>query len=354
MGHLLEIGLQFMETQGFSMNFYFICAAAFSLVICVVSNRVGRFLGVIDSPDGLRKRHSIDTPLVGGLAAVVPFLFVAGYVSNSSGFAPLYMTITGVTFGSLILGYIDDRGHISPVWRLTLSVALAIFALIMQPALRVEFFVFSFFTTPIFLQNWSLIFTVLALVGLQNAVNMADGQNGLVIGLSLVWVLCIAGYAPAHLMPLLIVLLIGLSIALPFNLKGHLFLGDSGSYGLSMVIGLLSIYVYAVSFTSLSADVVALWFLVPIADCLRLMVMRVLAGRSPFHSDRSHFHHILGSLMPFKGALTVYLLLVAVPAALAFWVPNKALLWALITLSSYIIIVFFGLRQQRHGPLRAP
>ena len=72
----------------------------------------------------------------------------------------------------------------------------------------------------------------------------------------------------------------------------RLFLGDSGAYALSIAIALLVIYVYGVKFSVLPADVVALWFVVPTVDCPRLMITRVLAGRSPFSSDRNHLHHI--------------------------------------------------------------
>ena len=251
----------------------------------------------------------------------------------------------------LVLGYIDDRGHVRPIWRLLLSATLCLTALYAVPALRVEAFVFSFLRAPVFLHGWAPLFTVICLVGLQNAVNMADGKNGLVLGLSFVWTMCLLAYAPSHLTPLLSVLAIGLVIAAPFNWKGRLFLGDSGAYALSIAILVLVIYVYGVKFAVLPADVVALWFIVPIVDCLRLMVTRVLAGRSPFSSDRNHLHHILNDLMPWGRALAFYLLLVAAPALLAFRFPEKTLLWALFTLACYCVLIFVGARGMAHRRL---
>ena len=103
---------------------------------------------------------------------------------------------------------------------------------------------------------------------------MADGKNGIVIGLSLLWVVALVAFGPMHLRPFLVVFAAGLAIALPFNLRGHLFLGDSGTYAISIVVGALTLYVYSVNFTALPADFVMLWFLVPVLDCLRLMVTR--------------------------------------------------------------------------------
>lgn len=66
-----------------------------------------------------------------------------------------------------------------------------------------------------------------------------------------------------------------LAVTLVFNLRGRLFLGDSGSYALSFVVAMLAIYTYDVGFTRLPADLVALWFLIPVVDCLRLMAKRM-------------------------------------------------------------------------------
>jgi len=333
------------------MFLHYLIAAVFTLTVCMAANRIGGLLGVVDSPDGVRKIHENDTPLVGGVAAIVPFVSMSVYLGTSSGYAPLYYVLAAVAGGSLILGYVDDRGHVRPIMRLILSATLCLVALYAVPALRVEAFAFSFLRAPIFLHGWAILFTVICLVGLQNAVNMADGKNGLVLGLSFVWTICLLVYAPSHLTPLLMVLAIGLVIAAPFNWKGHLFLGDSGAYALSIAIAVLVVYVYSVKFAVLPADVVALWFLVPIVDCLRLMVARVLAGRSPFNSDRNHLHHILNDLMPWGRALAFYLLLVAVPALLAFHFPEKTLLWALFTFACYCMLVFVGARGLAHRRL---
>ena len=320
------------------MLLVYLIAAAYTLAICTMANKVGTLLGAVDSPDGVRKTHEADTPLVGGFAVVLPFVFVSIYLGSFSGFVPLYFVLALVILGSLILGYVDDRSHIRPIWRLTLSTVLCAGALYAVPALRIEAFAFSFLNFSVFLYGWASLFTVLCLVGLQNAVNMADGRNGLVLGLSLIWVVCLLFYAPSHLTPLLLV------IAAPFNLKGHLFLGDSGAYALSAGIGILVIYVYGVKFSVLSADIVALWFLVPILDCLRLMMTRILSGRSPFSSDRSHLHHILNDLMPWSRALIFYQLLVAVPAGLAYFFPDKTLIWAFLIVTIYSVLIIIARR----------
>ena len=106
------------------MFLYYLIAAAFVLAVCMASKRIGGLLGVVDSPDGFRKTHENDTPLVGGVATIVPFVVMSVYLGTSSGYGPLYYTLAAVADGSLVLGYIDDRGHVRPIWRLLLSATL--------------------------------------------------------------------------------------------------------------------------------------------------------------------------------------------------------------------------------------
>ncbi len=326
------------------MYWLFFWAGAAALAVALSADRLGRLLGVIDRPDQNRKTHLRDTPLIGGIAIIVPLVAAAVYFGLSTDFTPFFWTFAAVAAGFLVLGFLDDRKHRRPSWRLAISALLCLAGLYSVPVLEISFLRFSFLTKPLFLEGWSLLFTALCLVGLQNAVNMADGKNGLVMGLTVLWLLLLMAYAPAHLLPLLTVFVICTAVVLVFNLRGMLFLGDSGAYSISVAVGMLAIYCYGVGFDRLTADVVALWFLIPVVDCLRLMISRLLRGRSPFSSDRNHLHHILLLLMPWEGALVVYLGLVGVPAVLAFVLPGWTLVWALLALTSYAIFFLAKLR----------
>ena len=322
------------------MIWLYLVGGLVSLTICILGNSLGRLLGVMDSPDGERKLHSRATPLVGGLAVMLPVVFASLFLANTTSFAPFYFSFAAATAAVMLLGLIDDRKHIRPYIRLAISVVIGYGVILVVPDINVTFLSFTFLDSPLFLNGiWALIFTLLCLVGLQNAINMADGQNGLVMGMTLIWVVCLSAYAPTHLLPLLGVFAIGLAIALIFNLNGRLFLGDSGSYAISISMGILAIYVYAVGFDRLPADIVAIWFLVPVMDCLRLMVMRMVRGRSPFSSDRHHLHHMLQGLMSTRRALMCYLGLVAVPAVLAWAAPAFTLWWGVMTFVIYAIIL---------------
>ncbi|MDA1099344.1 MAG: MraY family glycosyltransferase [Proteobacteria bacterium] len=318
-----------------------------SALISVFARPLGEWLGVLDAPDGKRKLHPTITPLAGGLAIGLPALLALLYGALTTVFLPLYLTVAAAGLACLLLGLLDDRAHIRPIYRLLLSLLMALAVLEVVPDLMVTFLRFSFLGQVIFLEQFALVFTAICIVGLQNAVNMADGKNGLVIGLCLFWCLELLLFAPDHMRLVLLSLAASLVVTLAFNLRGRLFLGDSGSYFLSFTFALLAVYVYDIAFTALPADLMVLWFLIPVLDCLRVMAVRVARGRSPFASDRNHLHHMLYRRMPWRWGLLVYLGLAGVPGLLASFAPGTALAWGIAAVCCYAVIVAWPSRRSQ-------
>ncbi|NQV79664.1 MAG: undecaprenyl/decaprenyl-phosphate alpha-N-acetylglucosaminyl 1-phosphate transferase [Alphaproteobacteria bacterium] len=320
----------------------YLLSGTITLAFCLYAQRIGPLLRVMDSPDGRRKLHAAPTPLVAGIAVMVPAILTVFALAQTSVWAPLYLTISFTSAFFVVLGYVDDRRHIRALVRLIISAVVVGVALWAVPGLTVRVLSFSVSGpfSPIFLGPFfGAAFSILCLVGLQNAANMADGKNGLVMGMSLIWTLLLFAYAPSHLNPLLIVLTISLAVALAFNLAGKVFLGDAGTYGLSVLIGMITLYSYNVGFVTFPADSVALMFLVPVVDTLRLIVARTIKGRSPFSADRDHLHHVLLSMMPWHWALTTYLALVALPSIAARYNVEWTGGLALATLVIYALLV---------------
>lgn len=323
--------------------------AVVSLLVCLYARPLAKCLGLMDVPDGRRKVHTEATPMVGGVAVMLPVVGIA-LLSVLIGDSPaLHGGLAAAAVGFLGLGVWDDRRHIRPPVRLALSVAACLVIVLAVPSFQVEFLAFRFLAHAVFLEGWTLFFTLLCLVGLINAINMADGKNGLVIGLALIWTGALLLHAPAELWPELCCLGAALAIAMSFNLRSALFLGDGGAYALGALLGLLTTYCYGVGFVELSADDIALWFLVPVIDCLRLMASRLLRGHSPFTPDRNHLHHILSRRMPWRWGLAVYLLLVAVPALGASLTQGATLLWAIASLCVYGLLLVGDSRVVAHA-----
>jgi len=282
--------------------------------------------------------------MVGGLALMPPIIVAL----LASGFAPgLFWGILFLTALAFLLGFLDDRFHVSARWRLFISLLAALAALAMLPELRLAELRFSFLEgeSVNFGALMAVIFTSFVLVGLQNAVNMADGKNGLVSGLCLIWAAFMSTVAPPGLQTPLLLLGAALALVLIFNLRGRLFLGDAGSYALSVLMGLLAIYVYRASSGQVPADLFALWFWLPVADCLRLIILRMVRGRSPFDGDRTHFHHVIAGIMPWRYGLFVYLSLVALPGSIALMAPTLATALLIVSTMAYALILAVAVPQ---------
>lgn len=301
-------------------------SAAITIILCLYAMPISRWLQVVDVP-GHRKQHSEPTPLLGGIVlqvAILPIiagLAISGLANAIS--ATLLIWVGAVTAMSL-LGFADDRHTLTPRDRLLVSFLVFSSAAIMDPLFNVGQLDFEHPSFALGLgTGWlSVAFMTLCCVGLVNAVNMADGKNGLVTGMCLGWLALLAYRAPAAFLPVVIVMMASLSIVFLFNLSGRLFLGDSGAYGMSTAIGLLAIAIYNApgkhAGRSISADELMLLFSVPVLDSFRLTYARLKEGRSPMSADRNHLHHHLQRWFGWPVGLLVYLLVAIGPTALVW------------------------------------
>jgi UDP-GlcNAc:undecaprenyl-phosphate GlcNAc-1-phosphate transferase len=315
-------------SDGGSLGDMVLAAIWFGLSVvacCSLAKPVGRLLGVIDYPDGGRKSHAKPTPMVGGIALMVPLLLVA--LAEARWHFPAYgifPTLLLVGGGFLLLGWYDDRHHVHPGVRLLISTGLFGAVILLQPELALTSLDFG---GPVEFPLWAFAvpFTVLCLVGLQNATNMADGMNGLLIGLSMFWTAGLLATGPDELQLYLRLMLVGLAILLLYNVAGKLFLGDAGSYAIGGTIGILMIYCYQRADGDLPMLTVVLWLLVPVVDCLRVMAMRARQQRSPLEADKNHLHHRLARHWRWPICLAIYLAVVVVPGSIGARWPDWSL-----------------------------
>lgn len=330
-------------------------ALAFALLVGLYAHPIGSRLGLMDLPDGDRKRHARATPLVGGTAvvlAVVGATLLMQLATHSS--APTASAHLGwfafVTFCMYLIGVTDDRVALRPTTRLALAGVVLLAALLSDPRFVLGTLQFTG-AAPLDLGRFGIAFSLLCLLGLQNAVNMADGKNGLVISLCLIWSLVLAAHAPAYLVPVLAAGAAALAVMLWFNMQGRLFLGDGGSYGLSAIFGLLAIDLHNVAPDALRADHVAVMFAVPVLDTVRLISMRMRSGLSPFAADRNHLHHLLFDRWGWPKGLGVYVAMVGAPCALATAVPEAGPVAALLAAGGYVAVLA---ATRRPAPGRVP
>ncbi len=306
-----------------------------TVLVGLYASPLARLLGVMDVPGG-RKIHSNETPLVGGIAVcvailpVLPFFFDSFLVGS---------TVSITTLLLLILGVRDDYEHLRPSFRLSYSFVVMTIAIWLVPELSLETLSLSFTSGFMNLESMSIPFALICLVGLQNAINMADGKNGLVLGLSIIWALSMAVNAPADIANILWIAILAMAIVMVFNLRGRLFLGDGGTYGLSVLWGMLAIYLHQTVPQDIPGDLVVLWFVIPVLDCIRLIVSRVINGQSPFKGDRNHLHHLIFEVVSsWKYGLILYLSVVALPIVIASYFPAYTALLTLGMVGVYMLL----------------
>lgn len=329
----------------------YLSAVIGGLIALLIGSRgmaVGRRLGLLDFPDrdGGRKRHEQVTPLVGGVAVLVALSVVTLVTLTLADIGmPALRHLGWLLAATLVIGgigMVDDRLQLSATSRLSIAVVGLAVMVLSAPDFRLDFIRFTGQDRLILLGSAGTLFSLLCLVGLLNAINMADGKNGLVIGLSIIWTVLLLLRAPAYLQPVLTALLAALAVLFCFNMAGRLFLGDAGSYALSTMLGLSAIYVYNHDFAEWRADGVALLFAIPVFDTIRLMTVRLARRHSPFKPDRDHLHHHLAYGWGWPQGLVIYLGLVLVPNLLAIVAPEATLWLLLASLVTYVAALWIA------------
>lgn len=310
-----------MLSDGMIINVALGFGLLYSALVVVFCNKIALRLGVIDHPGAQEhKAHAVPTPLVGGLVALPPaiaiLLLLFFQVGMSSAHAASYLALAFATLSSLIVGFFDDRRHIPALFRLIICSGIFGVAISIRPEFVVSALDLQGLGLKVELGLLAIPFSVFCLLVFQNAVNMADGRNGLVAGVAIIWLMALLSYGWHPLTLAIASLTIGLFIALGANLGGRLFLGDAGTYGIGAFVGLASIWIHRTNIGLHTIDVVIM-FMIPVLDMARLFVFRILRGQHPFSADHNHLHHYLDRSIGWTYGRKIYYALVGLPIVLS-------------------------------------
>ena len=284
---LLSVGV-----QGFSRA---ALACALALTAIPLTTEWARRVGLVDQPRG-RRQHRHAVPLTGGLA--IFFGFAASGLTLDIEPHLLYGLFlpAGIL---LIAGVLDDLFELRPIAKFALQF-VAILSAVLLGGLRIESLGNLLGTGPVLLGEWSIPFTIFAVVGVINAINMIDGMDGLaamIVVAALAWFGVSAYSVGATLEVALIVVLVGavagflaFNFRIPWGREALVFMGDSGSAVLGFLVAWFAIELSQGPHRALY-PISAVWILaVPILDTLSVMLRRVARRRSPFQGDRDHVH----------------------------------------------------------------
>jgi UDP-GlcNAc:undecaprenyl-phosphate/decaprenyl-phosphate GlcNAc-1-phosphate transferase len=156
-----------------------------------------------------------------------------------------------------------------------------------------------------FMLPWDLVIpdiiaipvTIFVIVGVTNAVNLADGLDGLAGGISILS-FSLIGYL-AFMVDNTYIAFISFAVVgaifgfLRFNnYPATLFMGDAGSQFLGFLAITLSLSITQAN-TCYSAMLPLMIAGVPVLDTIRVMAQRIVQGSPVFSADKNHLHHKL-------------------------------------------------------------
>jgi UDP-N-acetylmuramyl pentapeptide phosphotransferase/UDP-N-acetylglucosamine-1-phosphate transferase len=161
-----------------------------------------------------------------------------------------------------------------------------------------------------------VLFSIFAIVGMINAINIIDGFNGLASGVILMILLSFTVVTYQHNnTELQYVLSVVLGATFGFFVlvfpKGKIFLGDGGAYLLGLVVSVIGIYL-AGRYADVSPWYILAIFIYPVWEVIFSIIRKVSKGFSPMRPDIYHIHMLLHRHITKNNPLTALFILFAI------------------------------------------
>ncbi|CDE98478.1 undecaprenyl-phosphate N-acetylglucosaminyl 1-phosphate transferase [Clostridium sp. CAG:628] len=277
-----------------------------SLILTHLMIKISKNMNIMDIPNE-RSVHKKPTPLLGGIAIFLSFLFGFILFGNQN---PLMISILIASFLILLLGIFDDIKPIKARYKFVIHILVALIV-VFYGGLKLTHV--DIFSLSLNFKWMSPYITILIIVGIINAVNLIDGLDGLCAGISSIYFLTIGVIA------LILNKFNGLDIILSFIMLGatlgflvfnyppaKIFMGDTGSTFLGLMISVIMLLGFkTVTLTSLLIPLVLL--ILPITDTLFAIIRRALNKKPIGQADKEHIHHqLLKHLSTRKTILVIY------------------------------------------------
>ncbi len=265
-------------------------------------------VGAVDQP-GARKIHALPVPRLGGIAVFVGFgvALALGCVLHpaiASDFRqPQSLAIfTGMAV-IFALGLYDDVFRAS--WMVKFAFQIVAACIVIHDGLVVTKLTNPIGPTMALHPLVGIVFTIVWIVAITNAINLSDGLDGLATGITLI-VSVVTFANTLHLMnarpeqygafvfpAVTSVCLIGASVAfLRFNFfPAKIFLGDAGALFIGFLVACTAVRSSQMSTTAVGLVVPAIALGLPILDTVLAFLRRTARRRNPFQADKEHIHH---------------------------------------------------------------
>ena len=273
--------------QSYMENLFIIALFAYSFIYLLIKN--ANSLGLVDIPND-RSSHKKLMPRSAGMGFVTASLLglVICEFTHVVEYSYIYFSILLI----MLVGIYDDRFEIS--YRIKFVGLLSVTSYVVLSGVSIDS-LGEYFGYDVRLPFWiAFPFSVIAIIGFTNALNLTDGLDGLAGSLSLIMlsVFFVIGYQndDALMINLSLAFIISLIVFLYFNWNpAKIFMGDSGSLSLGFVISILSIE----SLNYIPPAAVLFIIGIPLVDTFIVMRRRIQRGQSPFKADKNHIHHFM-------------------------------------------------------------
>ncbi|NOZ35352.1 MAG: undecaprenyl/decaprenyl-phosphate alpha-N-acetylglucosaminyl 1-phosphate transferase [Chlorobi bacterium] len=339
-----------------SEPYLIIAAFIVSLVITAVSIpsiiKVAELKQLFDEPNE-RTVHSKSIPTLGGIAIFSGFMVSALFFSDFSEIPELKFVLAATVI-LFFVGIKDDILVIAPLTKLLgqiLAVSIIAFFSDLQFTDLHGFFgihhISPYFGIPL------TIFVYLVIV---NGFNLIDGIDGLSAGIGVaaasvlgIWFFLVKEYHYAVLSAAVVGALIGFLRYNVFSKKNKIFMGDTGSLILGLVISVLIVKFNEMNinqnfeYSKYAAPAISIAILtIPLYDTLRVMFIRFFQKKPLFKPDKQHIHHIFIRLgLNHKQAVLILILINLFFSAAAMYLHNLMGIRRLILLLLLAAMIIF-------------
>jgi UDP-N-acetylmuramyl pentapeptide phosphotransferase/UDP-N-acetylglucosamine-1-phosphate transferase len=251
-----------------------------------------------------RKSHIRQIPTLGGVAIFAGFTVSAGSFINY-GFVPSLQYILVACIIIFFVGMKDDILAIAPIKKLGGQIAAGLVLIIPGNLILSSLHGFlGFYHISMIPGTLLTLFVIIVII---NSFNLIDGIDGLASSVGMLataffgtWFYVSGNIEYSLISVTLFGTLLGFIRFNVFGKKFKIFMGDTGSLivGLIVAVQVIMFNEKNIGFTSAlsikSAPAVSFAVLIiPLFDTMRVFLIRILRGRSPFIADKNHLHHCL-------------------------------------------------------------
>ncbi|MFI1771037.1 glycosyltransferase family 4 protein [Thalassobellus citreus] len=276
---------------------------------------LSRKFKLFDKPSE-RKSHKYNVSYLGGIAVFLAVLLanlIIGilfyHINNSIYDFKLAFGLFTSLFVLVLVGLKDDLIGAKPLEKILFQILAATFLIVVCNVriLTLNGLFGVYYLSPLVSVSVSLFLFILLI----NAFNLVDGIDGLSASISILSNLVIGCFFLKYGLMFSAIILFSFSGAtlsflffnFSYNLRKKIFLGDNGAF----VLGLISSYAIIVSFNQcIKIDelltnyvfenfqiIIITLVSYPLLDTVRVFMVRIYKGLSPFKADKNHMHHHL-------------------------------------------------------------